>query len=46
MENEQFVGEINDNDLELELLKFSTIPLLDMTKDIQKILKFTKELLK
>ena len=35
-EGDEFDGQINDKKLELELLKFSTLPLLYMTEDMQK----------
>ena len=35
MEKDEFVGEINDKDIVLEILKFSTIPLLQMTENLQ-----------
>ena len=40
MENDEFDGEINDKELVLELLKFSTIPLLYMTEYLQKDIEF------
>ena len=46
MENDEFDGEINDKELVLKLLDFSTIPLLYMTEDIQKDIEFYEELLK
>ena len=46
MENDEFVGGSDDIEVVLESLKFSTIPLLCMTENIQKIVNFTKELLK
>ena len=45
MENGEYVGEINDKEIVLELLKFSTITLQFLTKDIQKIIILTKKLL-
>ena len=46
MENDEFDDERNDKELVLEILKFSTIPLLYMTKDTKKILSFIAKLLK
>ena len=40
MENDESDGEMNDEELMLELLKFSTLPLLYMTEDIQKDMGF------
>ena len=40
MEKDDFVSEKNDKDLVLELLMFSTSPLLYMTEDIQIHFKF------
>ena len=42
MENEEVDGEINDEELVLKLLKFSTLPLLCMTEDLQKDIKFER----
>ena len=46
MQNEEFDSETIGKVLVLELLKFSISSLLYMTKDIQRILIFTDELLK
>ena len=40
MENDEVDGENNDEELLIELLKFSTIPLLYRTKYIQKDIEF------
>ena len=40
MESGEFDGEITDKKLVFDLLKFSTIPLLYLTKDIQKVIAF------
>ena len=39
MENDEFDGEKNDRKLVLEILQFSTLPLLYMTEDIQKVIE-------
>ena len=46
MENDEFDGEINDKELVVELLKFSTTPLLYMTEDIQKDIEFHRRAVK
>ena len=46
MENDEFHGEINDKDLVLERVKFSTLPLCTSLKINKMILKITKDLLK
>ena len=46
MKIDDFNGEINDKELVLELLQFSTTPLLYMTEDIQKDFEILGELLK
>ena len=40
IEYDEFDGELNDKKIELEKLKFSTLPLLYMTEDTQKDFKF------
>ena len=48
-DNDESDDQLNDEELVLQLLKFSTVPLLCMTEDIQKdekILNFTEQLLK
>ena len=46
LENDEFDVEIKKIALVLELIKFSRIPLLYMTQEIQKTLNFTEERLK
>ena len=46
MKIDKFNGEINDKELVLELLQFSTTPLLYMTEDVQKDFEILGELLK
>ena len=46
MGNDEFDGEINDEELVLELLTFSTIPLLYMTENIQKDIGFHRRAVK
>ena len=40
MENDEFDGEIKDKELVLELIEFSTTPVLYMTEDIRKDVEF------
>ena len=40
LESDEFDAEINDEELVLELLKFSTIALLCMTEDTRKDIEF------
>ena len=46
MENEEVDGEIPDKDFVLELFKFSTLPRLYMTEDIQKDIGFYRKVVK
>ena len=46
MENVKFVGKMNDKDLVLDFLKFSTISLLYMTEDIRKDIDFYRRAVK
>ena len=40
MENDNFDGELNDQDLVLEFIQFSTLPVLLLIEDIQKDIDF------
>ena len=46
LENKELNGVIKDEELVLELLEFSTLPLLYMTGDIQKDIEFYRSLVK
>ena len=46
MQKDEFDGELNDNELVIELLMFSTIPLLYITEDKQKDIEFYQRAVK
>ena len=46
MQNDEFDGELNDNELVIEFLMFSTIPLLYITEDKQKDVEFYQRVVK
>ena len=46
MENDKFDGEVDEKDLVLEQIKFSTLPLIYMFEDIQKRLNFNERVVK
>ena len=46
MEDQEFVGGINDNELRLELLKYSTFPLLHMSEGLENYIDVCRQSVK